>query len=237
MRAGLLAFVACLCAGCSWFGASDVDAGGLRELPVVADDGPFDPAQAVDDDDDLERPWLRGADEQEADAFAGEEAVDGSAPRDASAGAAARAVPTDAVASEADARGAPRDAARRDATRRDAGAKPPPDLPSDEHVASPAEVEQLLTSRRQRLAAAIAANGDDDGKLAVARNPPPEPVGDPRPVAWTVRDYTLEAVLLAIVAAACAGLYLLARRYPRATLAAAAAAGAALAVVFLTQRD
>jgi hypothetical protein len=205
-----------LLAGCSLFGAEQ-EQQMLQELPVVADDKPFDPSQAVDDDDDLDQPWSGPERVEDQDAFAAEDrapaarAKDGAAPRDASArpdGASAR--------------------------RRTPGG-PPPDVPAEEHVASPAEVEALRAHRQRQLETAGGADGDV--KAEIASNPPPEPLGPARPAAWTVLDYALEGTLLATLALAITLLVGLARRWPKTALTIGLGALATVAFVFVTQGE
>jgi hypothetical protein len=226
-RTFVLLAAAWLAGGCSLFGRAE-EAGPLEQLPVVADDQPFDPAQAVDDDDDLERPW-RGRTAQDQDAFA-------AADRDARTGRDATARRSDAAdAAEASARSGDRgdtaDSAR-------AAAKVAAKRPPDEHVPSPQEVEALRAGRRREVSAADSApDGDAAAKARVARNPPAEPLGQAKPTAWTVRDYALEGVLLAVLAAGVTMLIALARRAPKTSLAIALAIVAFIAGVFVTQGE
>ena len=213
-----------LLTGCTLFGGGEEQAGELEGLPVVADHKPFDPAQAVDDDDDLERPWSGAAATEDQDAFEAKEpppaevqAREASTPRGAGADATGRG-----------ARSGPR--ARR------AAAGPSPDVPTGEHVASLAEVEALRAHRRRQVES---AGGSDDAEMKrqIASNPPPEPLGPPKPAAWTALDYALEGALLGTLALAVSLLVALAQRWPKTALAIAVAAAAMIAVVLATQGE
>jgi hypothetical protein len=292
VRRCVLVLVGMLAPACSWLGASDIEPDAIANLPVVDDDRPFDPSQAVDDDDDLERPWLRAEDEQEQDAFANDgtpaaeahptetaaaadaPAQRGDAPRAGDAtsmmppSAASTPGPTSEPASPpaareraaATKRTAPpaegaragdvrSDDARADAKRtartprapRDAKERPRdgevgPQIPEDEHIATPEDVEALRAERRRKLDELAAAKGDDDAKLALARNPPPEPIGKSKSTAWTVTDYALEGVLLAVAAGVVAGAWTLARSFPK-SVASVVVAGVFVVVLVVTQGE
>jgi len=205
---------------CALLGSEEEPPSTLEELPVVDDSHSFDPAQAVDDDDDLEREGGRGAKPTDADAFAGS---DSRAPNRADAGAAAPASATRAGDRGAS-RAAPAAAAKK--------AAPGKEVPDDEHVASPTEVERLQSRRRADFEAANrGAESDAAAKTELATNPPPEEIGPAKSVAWTVLDYTLEGLLLAIGALGITALLALVRRFPKTVVLAVAGGLALLAVL------
>ncbi len=233
------AAVLALASGCALLGEQEMEA--MERLPVIADDRPFDPSQAVDDDDDLERPWHGTGDTEDADAFAAEQPV----PADERAQPASARREHRAHAADASARGGGDAAASRSsppaaarAPDREVAAKPGQALGRDERIATPAEVDaQREQRRREHAASNSAASGDAEAKTRLASNPPAEAIGDPKPTAWTIVDYALEGVVIAAGALAVSLLVTLARRAPKTALAIAFGVVAFVAGVIVTQGE
>ncbi len=213
-----------LACGCGLLSRAEERPAQLEELPVVeggVEEGtPFDPSQAVDDEDEFEKPWRRRQDRLDADPFAS-----GGAPR----GSGTAPAPGSGAL-----RDAARDVRTGDETSKARRRKPP----SGEHVATESEVDALVRERRQQLERATRERGSDDAaKARAARNPPAQEVGKAKPVTWTILDYTLEAVLLAAGALVLTALVALFERFPRAIGGGAAAAVLAIAAIVFFQRE
>ena len=251
MNAWLLRCAAMLLAlstsGCALFGATEEEPTELEELPVVADDRPFDPSQAVDDDDDLE-PW-KTTDAQDADAFAGSNSkVTNRAGRDSkeTPASGARDRGTAAASAKADHSKADRSKADRskagapkaDTSKAGKDSAPGARVPGDEHVAGPREVEQKEQRRRDQFSRIDRERSDDgNAKAEFAANPPAEEVGKSKSTAWTLLDYSLEGTLLLIGASGITALIALARRFPRTVVVAVAFGLAALTVLVGSQSE
>lgn len=110
-------------------------------------------------------------------------------------------------------------------------------LPEDEHVASADEVAALRAERRRQLVELARRAGDDDAKVRLARNPPPEPLGESKSTAWTITDYTLEGVLLLVAATVVAGAWTLARSFPKTVGVSVLLVGLAVTTMLTTQGE
>jgi len=170
-----------------------------RELPVVDDEGPFDPREAVDDDDEEGAAALRfNKREIDRDPFEGTEP------------------PEESVRGEDDGQGAASEPSRRptgeaQSTEHDdsekepaAGAADDPDFSETEEgerVASPEEVDRLSASRQARMEEIDENSSDDDAdKVSLASNPPAEDPGVGESMQWTLTDVALEGLLVGIAA-------------------------------------
>lgn len=208
-------FVCAGLAACGLLGDEEQAPQALEQLQVVADDAPFDPREAVDDDDD-EVGVLEQGDGAPEDQPAFQEGRDGERETPA-AGRERQRAPTRAAA----------DRDRRAWTQR-----------AGEHAATPDEVAAL---REARIAEAerVAGAEDSDGeaKRALATNPPAEPLGPPEPIGWTIAGTVFEGLLLAALAAMATGVITLWRAFPKATLMTAVLAAGAIAMWLSHQAD
>lgn len=210
-RASLLLLVVLL-AGCGLFAKGDVAP--PRDLPVVDEHGPFDPREAVDDDDAEATELLQGEKEIDEEAFADEPPARESV----------RGPPTD-PAEEREATDAP---AADDEPEGEVAVRGFEETEDGERVAPPEEVARLRVSRRAELRN-IEKNAEDDdrAKADLARNPQREEPGAGESMTWTAVDLALEALIVAIGAAAVALLWTFGNRFPKTAVAVLLAAAAA----------
>jgi hypothetical protein len=157
-------------------------------IPVVDDTGPFDPSEAVDDDDG-DVVLAATDDPTDASAFADETAGGDVRAREASAG-----------------------------KRENEGEKPDSDTPGagGEPVADEAEAAAREQARTQEVEEAD-ANGADDNeeKVELGHNPPPEPTVESEREGGKLLDIGLETLLVALAAALLSGALVFARSHPR----------------------
>ncbi|MFN3243472.1 MAG: hypothetical protein ACE37K_18355 [Planctomycetota bacterium] len=204
--------------GCSLFGGVERQQP-LERLEVVDSDRPFRPEQAVDDDDD--------------EVVGGTEAGDD--PEDAAAFSEVATQPLDRPAHASE---PPKiDEGRVDAR---SGADGSPDastgLPS-ERTATATEVEARVAKRRATFEQVRAQGGDREAKTQLARNPAPTSVAPHTDSSWTLQDWLLESLLLAVAAAVVGGAMVLAARFPKVAVLTATASGLLGGAWLITQLD
>jgi hypothetical protein len=161
-------------------------------IPVVDETGPFDPSEAVDDDDgDV---VLAGTDDP----------TDGSAFADETAGGEARAIEA---------------SARKDENEREKGRERDSPGAPGEPVADEAEAAAREQARKEAVERVDASGAEDDEKkVELGHNPPPEPTVESERETGKVLDVALETLLVAIVAALLSGALVFARSHPRSVL-------------------
>lgn len=207
------------------------DAEGQEELPVVDDTGPFDPAEAVDDDDAPVVAVGTEKDPTDQDPFVDEPRPDeGRADGESPAEERAEDEPEGRAAAHA------ADEPTRTGTEPGENERERADeRPAGERVASPQEVRELEEARTRKLEEIARADGDDEeAKAELARNPPPEPLPEPDPIERAALAWVMEGLVLALVAGVLTALWRFARHYPK-TVGAVALAGVALVGFFLSQ--
>lgn len=216
-RAAVLLTSVLLCTatgGCAlWpFGRTEEPAAPHPRLAVVDDQGPFDPSEAVDDEDELGSAALDANREpSDAEPFADVTAQDARAGRDS----AAADDETDEVS---------------------APDEQPKSLPDGEHIATRTEVEELIESRKHRLRALRESRRSDAEAEAIAtENPPAEAVGEHRSAPLQVLDFALESVLIVGASLVLTGVWQLAAKSPRTTILGVALLATLVTVVFATQ--
>jgi hypothetical protein len=162
---------------------------GEDRVPVVDDVGPFDPSEAVDDDDGAV--VLADTDDPtDGDAFRSE---DGGSP------------PTEAAENE-------RAGAELGSSR--------------EPVAGPAEVEAKKEQHEEQVERAEEGPGDEDqAKIELGHNPPPEPARESEPAWDEALDYALEALIVAAFAALLAAAIVFARSHPKTVISTSVGIG------------
>lgn len=227
--------------GCGILASGDTES--PKDLPVVDDRGPFDPREAVDDDDQAgAEQLLTKEDAIDEPPFADSEPAKESAHPDPSdegdpaaapeeepstggADAAANGSAPPAEEKPADEKPAEEPAAP-EKTAGEEKREPPPEpdfenQPEGEHVASPEEVAKLVEERRERMEEIRESSPDDaKAKVELARNPPPEDPGEGEPMVWTLADVFLESLLVAAASAAIAAAWTFGHRFPKTSLAA-----------------
>lgn len=179
--------LALACSGCGLFGSAE-PVEDLEQVQVVSPDTPFDPRQAVDDDD-----------EAGAGPLAGKQSGDRAEPT---------AAPEPLTGSGDD---------------------------GGEHIATPEEVQQLKQERQRALEQANEEGSDREAKVELAHNPPAEQLGRAEPVGWSIADYALESLLVAIAALLVSGGVQLLKTFPRAAGLPVLGACALLAVWVIAQ--
>lgn len=221
-----LPFIA-LVAACIGPTAEERPGGSHPNLPVVDDVGPFDPSEAVDDDDEELAPFDVDKDPSDDEAFADEpepdepdrnEAQDaGALPADTAEAPSPEgraSAPSSAASPENPTEAAPPEVvgdAGENERAKDGELSPP-----GESIATPEQAQRLVESRERELARSEQDGRDDDEvKVEIARNPPAEPIPRGKGMAWTLLDYVFETLLVVLAAAALTFIPWIARRHPR----------------------
>lgn len=212
-RALLVVLAAGLCWACPLLGSEEEPVAegpteSVDRIPVVDDTGPFDPSEAVDDDDgavvldDTDDPTDAGA-------FSDED------PR------RARAVEASAAKGE------------KSENEREKGSEPGAD---GEPVADEAEAAAREQHKKEEVERADESGADDDKeKVELGHNPPPEPTVESEREGGKLLDAVLELGLVAALSALLAGAFVFARSHPR-SVAIGVVVVAALTAFVLLQR-
>jgi hypothetical protein len=167
-------------------------------IPVVDEAGPFDPSEAVDDDDG-DVVLADTDDPTDASAFADEEG-----------GGEVRAIEASAEKAER--------TEEAENERRPGGGRDEPGAPG-EPVADEAEAAAREQDRKEAVERVDASGAEDDEKkVELGHNPPPEPTVESERETGKVLDVALETLLVAIVAALLSGALVFARSHPRSVL-------------------
>lgn len=214
--------LALLCASCPLLGSEEEPFEGepasADRVPVVDDVGPFDPSEAVDDDDGAV--VLADTDDPTDGAAFAEKAPEESRASEAAAGTEAveQAAPVEAAQTQAEGtEGEKTEGAENELAD---GESQEPGAPG-EAVAAPAEVEAREEERRQEVEQAENGPGDEDEKKAeIADNPPPEPLRESEGLPNEALDFVLETLVIAAGAALISAAVVFARTHPRVILGA-----------------